>query len=173
MSYREGIRFAPAGLSFERDRGAAVKETLAGQAGLLVDQGSQLVVVEVVGRGPSDRATDLPDQTSRCQLLEGPQRLFFTPPGSVQVSSPTSNSPFSTAVKYSVRKSGRPSVSSLSRVLSIPAPGTACPTSSSTEAWPNRSRVRVVALHDLLASASSSRRRCTSWISSARQVRST
>ena len=90
---REGIRFAPAGLSFERDRGAAVKETLAGQAGLLVDQSSQLVVVEVVGRGPSDRATDLPDQTSRRQLFERRQRLFFTPaagrPDGVEVERPS------------------------------------------------------------------------------------
>src|ERR671910_2480838 len=66
---REGVRFAPAGLSCKRDRGAAMQKALAGQAGLFVDQGSQLVVVEIVGRSPSDRASYLPDQTSRCQFF--------------------------------------------------------------------------------------------------------
>src|SRR5829696_10296823 len=76
---REGVRFAPTGLPCKREGGAAVQEPLAGQAGLLVDQGSQLVVVEVVGWGPSDRATDLPDQTSRRQFFERGQGLFFAP----------------------------------------------------------------------------------------------
>ena len=70
-------------------------------------------------------------------------RRSCTPPGSVQVSSPRSSSPFSTAARYSVRKSGNPSVSSLSRGPSIPASGTVRPTSSSTESGLNLSRVRA------------------------------
>ena len=146
----EGVRFAPAGLPCERRRGAAVQETLAGQAGLLVDQGSQLVVVEVVGRGPSDRGCRPPGSDLATSTLRGPStsllrpcrwpplrcrsrttarrrrrrrapappprrpyarrvlRRSCTPPGSVQASSPTSSSPFSTAARYSVEKERQP-----------------------------------------------------------------
>jgi hypothetical protein len=86
-------------------------------------------------------------------------RRSCTPPGSVQVSSPRSSSPFSTAARYSVRKSGSPSVSSLSRGPSGAASGTAFPTNSSTDSGLNLFRVRAVAVPDLLLSASSSRRR--------------
>ena len=60
----EGVRLAPAGPSRERRGGAAVQEALAGQAGLFVDQGSELVVVEVVGWGYSRGVADLPDEAA-------------------------------------------------------------------------------------------------------------
>ena len=59
----EGVCLASAGPTGERRGGAAVQEALAGQAGLFVDQRTELVVVEVVGWGYS-RGADLPDEAA-------------------------------------------------------------------------------------------------------------
>src|SRR5215210_5450098 len=89
---REGVRLASAGPARERGGGAAVQEALASQTCLPVDQGPELVVVEVVGWTAPDGA-DLPDQTARVQLFEGVQGLFFSPaarrPDRVEVERPS------------------------------------------------------------------------------------
>jgi hypothetical protein len=72
----ERARLASAGATRKRRGGAAVQEALAGQAGLFVDQGTEFVVVEVVGQGTSNGA-DLPNETARDQLFQGIQRLFL------------------------------------------------------------------------------------------------
>src|SRR5215204_5991240 len=75
----EGVRVAPAGLPREGLGGAAVQQTFAGQAGLFVDEGPELVVVEVVGRRSSRRVADLPYKTAREQLFQRGKGLFFAP----------------------------------------------------------------------------------------------
>ncbi len=75
----EGTGLAPPEASRQRGGDAAVQETPAGQARLLVDQGPQLVVVEVVGRSLPAGASYLPDQAPRGQLFQGRKGLLFAP----------------------------------------------------------------------------------------------